>query len=250
MERTQKAVRDLTIPQRTLGMASTPGKAHELPRDHFTSLHNLAKHTTYLRENCDSALATLQGLRSHHTALIGNNPEPAQEFTRQALEYRKTLLQSTQRRLASLDKRMVNIIQLSFHLVTQGDSRIMQSENQSMKTIAVMTLIFMPLSTTAGIFGTQFMKLDEYAPFHVRVSQDFWLLWIIAVPLTVIVVLIWRIWYNNARVRLIDELPPQAKEEREGGWGGRVIGKRRRHDVVHTDYEKVYDAGAAAAAST
>lgn len=205
--------------QQTLGLASTPGKAHELPPDHFTSLHNLAKHTTYLRENCDSALATLQGLRHHHTAVIGDQPEPAQEFTTQAFEYRKTLFQSTQRRLASLDKRMANIIQLSFHLVTQGDSRIMQSENQSMKTIAVMTLIFMPLSAIAGIFGTQFMKLDEDAPFHIRVSQDFWLMWLIVVPLTVTVIVIWRAWCYYARGRLFPELPPRGKgEHRWLGW--------------------------------
>jgi len=217
-------------------MATTPGKAKDLPRDHFTGLHNLAKHTTYLRENCDSALATLQGLRHHHTEVIGDHPEPAQEFTRQALEYRKTLFQSTQRRLASLDKRMANIIQLSFHLVTQGDSRTMQSENQSMKTIAVMTLIFMPLGTVAGIFGTQFMKLDGEAPFHMRVSQDFWLLWITAVPLTFIVIGIWRVWYWDARGRLVDELPPRGKGERGWlGWKTVILGRRRKNDVRRTD---------------
>ncbi|KAF1923809.1 uncharacterized protein M421DRAFT_74461 [Didymella exigua CBS 183.55] len=206
------------IETKTLKLATTPGKVDQLPRDHFTGLHNLAKHVTYLRENCDSALATLSGLRHHHSAAIGDRPEPAQEFTRQALEYRKTLFQSTQRRLASLDKRMANVIQLSFHLVTVGDSRIMMSENQSMKTIAVMTLIFMPLSTVAGIFGTQFMKLDEEEPWHIRVSQDFWLLWVIAMPLTVLVVIIWRVWYYDARGRLIGELPPRGKDER--GWLG------------------------------
>jgi Mg2+ and Co2+ transporter CorA len=246
LKQTFKCKAILTVYQQTLGMASTPGKAHELPRDHFTGLHNLAKHTTYLRENCDSALATLQGLRQHHASVIGDHPEPAQQFTRQALEYRKTLFQSTQRRLGSLDKRMSNIIQLSFNLVTQGDSRLMQSENQSMKTIAVMTLIFMPLGTIAGIFGTQFMKLDEDAPFHIRVSQDFWLMWIIAVPLTFIVVGIWRVWYHDARGRLIDDIPQRAKGER--GWlGWKTMMRSRKRNVMRTDYEKAYDAGAAIA---
>lgn len=117
-----------------------------------------------------------------------------------------------------------------------------------MKTIAVMTLIFMPLGTTAGIFGTQFMKLDEYAPFHLRVSQDFWLLWIIAVPLTGIVVWIWRKYYLNVKKQLINEVP-ERERERARSWGGILTGKRRRHDFVHTDYEKVYDAGVAASTS-
>lgn len=116
----------------------------ELLNDHFTGIHNLAKHTIYLRENCESALATLDNLRDHHKAEIGNRPSSSQEHTHQALKYRKTLFQSTQRRLASLDARMTNVIQLSFNIVTQCDSLVMQSENQSMSTIAVMTLVFMP----------------------------------------------------------------------------------------------------------
>lgn len=131
-------------------MASKPGKAtKELQSDHFTGLHNLAKHTIYLRENCEAALATLDDLREHHKQALGDTPNASQQATRQSLKYRKTLFQSTQRRLASLDARMANIIQLSFHIVTQGDSRLMQSENQSMKTIAVMTLVFMPLGTVS-----------------------------------------------------------------------------------------------------
>ncbi|KAH7392943.1 hypothetical protein BKA66DRAFT_547318 [Pyrenochaeta sp. MPI-SDFR-AT-0127] len=212
IDRTGWAISDVfgTVETQTLGMASTPGKAtKELMSDHFTGLHNLAKHTIYLRENCESALATLDALRDHHKGVIGDRPNPSQELTRQAFRYRKTLFQSTQRRLASLDARMANIIELSFHIVTQGDSRLMQSENQSMKTIAVMTLIFMPLSTVAGIFGTQFMKIQEDAPFRITVSRDFWLLWVIAVPLTVIVMVIWRVWYLDARGRLVDQLPPR-----------------------------------------
>ncbi|KAH9883066.1 hypothetical protein J1614_000434 [Plenodomus biglobosus] len=202
------------IETQTLAMASKPGKAtKDLPHDHFTGLHNLAKHTIFLRENCEAALATLDGLQDSHKVRNGSGPSHSQELTRQALQYRGTLLQSTQRRLASLDERMANIIQLSFHIVTQGDSRVMQSENQSMKTIAVMTLIFMPLSTIAGIFGTQFMKLQDEKPYHMTVSRDFWLLWVIAIPLMAIVWVIWRACYMDARGRLVDDLPQQTKGE-------------------------------------
>lgn len=89
-------------------------------------------------------MATLDDLKEHHKGVIGHQPSHFQEVTRQALKYQKTRFQSTQHRLASLDARMANIIQLSFNIVTQGDSRLMQSESQSMKTIAVMTLVFMP----------------------------------------------------------------------------------------------------------
>ena len=113
----------------------------------------------------------------------------------------------------------------------------MQTENQSMKTIAVMTLIFMPLSTVAGIFGTQFMELDEGPGHHITVSQDFWLLWLIAVPLTIIVIVFWRVWYADAKRRLNDEIPRNA--ERYMGWKtlrqtlhGSDDGKKGQYSVV------------------
>ncbi|KAI4604987.1 hypothetical protein J4E80_010818 [Alternaria sp. BMP 0032] len=164
--------------QQTLGIASRVGKAtEELPKDLFTGLHNLAKHAIYLHENCEAALATLNDLYTHHTALMGTNPDTLQRQTKEALKYRQTLFESTQRRLTSLNARISNIIGLSFNIVTQGDSKLMQSENQSMKTIAVMTLWFMPLGTVASIFGSQFMKLQDEWPHHITVSQDFWLMW-------------------------------------------------------------------------
>ncbi|KAI4620770.1 uncharacterized protein J4E87_007098 [Alternaria ethzedia] len=162
----------------TLGIASRVGKAtEELPKDLFTGLHNLAKHAIYLHENCEAALATLNDLYTHHTALMGTDPNTLQRQTKEALKYRQTLFESTQRRLTSLNARISNIIGLSFNIVTQGDSKLMQSENQSMKTIAVMTLWFMPLGTVASIFGSQFMKLQDEWPHHITVSQDFWLMW-------------------------------------------------------------------------
>src|SRR4051794_37483203 len=97
----------------------------------FTGLHNLAKHAIYLRENCESALATLESLRTHHLRLLGSDPSIWEISTQDALHYRKTMFQSTQRRLESLEKRMENILQLSFHLVTQTDSREMKSESKS-----------------------------------------------------------------------------------------------------------------------
>ncbi|KAF2855237.1 hypothetical protein T440DRAFT_486207 [Plenodomus tracheiphilus IPT5] len=212
--------------QQTLAMASNPGKAtRELLSDHFTIVHNLAKHNIYLRENCEAALATLEDLRETHQVKIGDCPSPSQRLTGQALRYRRTLFQSTQCRLASLDARMANVIQLSFHIVTQGDSLTMQSESRSMRLLAVITLIFMPLSTVAGIFGTQFMKLQDEKPYHITVSRDFWLLWVIVLPLTVIVFLVWRVWYMDAKVRLIGDMPQRANGE-FGYMGWKSFGKR------------------------
>lgn len=117
----------------------------------------------------------------------------------------------------------------------------MQSESQSMKTIAIMTLLFMPLSTVATVFGTQFMKLQEDGPFHITVSQDFWLLWVIAVPLTIIVMAFWRVSPDHSIVTLTGLISPISRygmlmrkgvlwtrslEIRNGTWDGRLCSKQ------------------------
>jgi len=135
---------------------------------------------------------------------------------------------------------MANIIHLSFHLVTVADNNLMHSENASMKSIAITTLVFLPLGTVASIFGTQFMKLDEAAPFHVRVSQDFWLLWVVALPLTAIVFVIWRVWFRDVRARFLRDLP--SPKEGKGGWLGWkttfLRGEGAGKNVIScTDYE-------------
>jgi Mg2+ and Co2+ transporter CorA len=108
---------------------------------------------------------------------------------------------------------MANILQLSFHLVTQRDS-------QSMKTIAVMTLLFMPLGTVAAIFGTQLIKLKDEKPYHMELSRDFWLIFAISMPLTIFVVVTWRLWYRDTKTKV--------KERSTGYW--RLGGFKERFD--------------------
>lgn len=216
-----------------LGKASTPVQAGK--NVNFTMLHYLMKHTIYIRETCDSALSTLECFLAYRDERIGiAPPTPLQRSTRNALRYQKTLLQSTQVRLLSLDKRMTNVLQLSFHLVTQRDSRLQQSEALSMKTIAVVTLLFMPLGTVAAIFGTQLISMGDGEAHRIVVSQDFWILWLVAVPVTVIVVVIWRVWYWDERAQLTDEvLVRESADSGYLGWdrfGGNVWGKTRHKE--------------------
>jgi hypothetical protein len=62
------------------------------------------------------------------------------------------------------------------------------------------------------------MQLQDEEPFHITVSQDFWLMWVIAVPVTVIVVIIWRVWYLDARGRLVDDIRRTNGEHGYMGW--------------------------------
>jgi len=153
----------------------------------FAGLHNVSKHITHLREGADAALHTLKRLLKHISHSTQNSTSVAAQQTLESLEHIETLFQSTKLRLHSLESRMANIINLSFHLVTQQDSK-------SMKTIAFLTLIFLPASTVASIFGSQFfnLSLDQNGVPHFIFSHWFWIMWVIVLPVTAILVAIWR----------------------------------------------------------
>lgn len=58
-----------------------------------------------------------------------------------------------------------------------------------MNTIAIMTLIFLPSSLVAAMFGSAFFDFDvaEDGAAAVRFSSLFWVFWVVSIPLTVLV---------------------------------------------------------------
>lgn len=74
-----------------------------------------------------------------------------------------------------------------------------------MKTIAIMTLVFLPASTVATIFGMQFFTLssdEEFPAPHFRAHSSIRIFWAIAVPLTVAVLIVWLAWYWYAQRKI------------------------------------------------
>lgn len=99
------------------------------------------------------------------------------------------------------------LIELSqaFNLITQHDNRIIQRDSTSMKTIAVMTLLFLPTTAIATIFGTQFFDFGESSDGSRRmhVSHWIWLFGFMSLLVTVFVCGVWayRDWRVKRRLR-------------------------------------------------
>lgn len=118
-----------------------------------------------------------------------------------SLLHRRSLLQSTRLRLTSLQKRIESATTLSFNLVTQQDSMLMIQDSSSMKIIAAITMIFLPTTGVATVVGSQLFlsSLDEGADgssiWRIQVSPLFAVLWWIAVPLTLVVIVLAYLWH-------------------------------------------------------
>jgi hypothetical protein len=114
----------------TLDRAKADGPVDENFIDFF-GMHNMSKDCIYMVEVADAAILTLDDMVSYL-----NRTSTASSRMITALTYRKSTFKSTQLRLRSLEKRMANVISLSFNLVTQQDSRVMQDDSSAMKVIA------------------------------------------------------------------------------------------------------------------
>ena len=156
----------------------------------------------------EAAEASIQMLEAMITRLLRNTPHSDLTLdAADALDYRKRSFQSTLLRLHSLEKRMSNVIQLSFNLVTQADSGVMKADSailktdsRAMKFIAFLTLAFLPATGVASIFSTPFFDIDWESPGSndraLRTTKSFWIFWAVVLPLTLIGLLLCFAWVN------------------------------------------------------
>lgn len=92
-----------------------------------------------------------------------------------------------------------------FNLVNQHDSQVnatiatesasiareARSDSSSMKTIAALTMVFLPGTYIAAIFG---MNLFNYSAGTIHVSAHWWLYVAITIPMTILTIGTWWAW--------------------------------------------------------
>lgn len=170
----------------------------------FATLHEIAKHGIYMSEAAAAVVLEMEMVIAHlrerpsNTWAASSSSNDLRSATISHFRYRKSAFQSTQLRLASLDKRIANVISLSFNLVTQRDSQVLKQDSNAMKAIAVLTLVFLPLTGIASLFSTPFFQVAES---HLWVSASIWIFWVITVCLTCSIVTIWVWWYRSMKER-------------------------------------------------
>ncbi|KAH1279528.1 hypothetical protein KXX33_003234 [Aspergillus fumigatus] len=165
------------------------------PELNFPNLHDIARHIFHANETLAVATHTLQSLideqarfRAEHPALTGEN-KGSWIHTAQRAHFVAKQLHSLLTRSQSLSERLRNEINLAFNLVSQKDGAMM-------KTVAIVSMVYLPGTFISGLFGTNFFDLsnDGGAKSWIM-SGNFWLYWVITVPLTLATVLVWASWH-------------------------------------------------------
>jgi Mg2+ and Co2+ transporter CorA len=191
-------------------MTSSRNREKPEASEAFIGLHNLAKHTIHLFEALDSMLFLTDDLASRvastdrsasatrqdsigASATMRSTLEPGAAQIRQqlldGLLYRRSLFRSTRLRLSSLEKRVSNSINLGSNLLAQQDSAVMIKQANSMMVIAVITVLLLPITAVAAVLGSDlFVSEFSGGDWSVMSTPLFPMMWYIAVPLTVVVV--------------------------------------------------------------
>ena len=129
-------------------------------------MYNIAKHVIHLKESSSAAyLAACEVSEAHRHLMVQLDKTRTVEGVQALIKHKLTLLDACKLQVQSLDSRAQNMTNLvrsyeffvgrlfltmqlqAFNTVNQQDSQTMMSNSQSMKVIAVVTMMFLPAAT-------------------------------------------------------------------------------------------------------
>lgn len=84
-----------------------------------------------------------------------------------------------------------------YSLIAQSDTRLQYklarealSDNKAMKTLSILTILFLPGAFVATLFGTNMFKF--------RPGQEVWIYFVVVVPVTFLLMTGWVLWLKNS----------------------------------------------------
>ncbi|KAL8727233.1 MAG: hypothetical protein Q9166_006197 [cf. Caloplaca sp. 2 TL-2023] len=215
--------------------------ANEL-NDLLKDLHVCEGLLAFFERTVQFQVGWIEWLQSQHSVLnqlrfgareISNLPplhRPAEEGVASSLGLCASLSRESFEQVRTLRNRIR--IQLSVskvaNLIAQNDSRTNISiadasrriafetrrDSDAMKTIAALTMVFLPATFVATLFGMVFFTVDSDSGSHFRVNPLWWIYLVVTIPLTLLTVGVWRGWLSMVRrLRIQDEESLGLKEK-------------------------------------
>lgn len=216
---------------RTLGSTAANTSSPIVVDFDLHQMHTSAKNAVFMLEALDAAIRLSDAaLSDHEAAQRGTSANDSRVWlsTHHLLRHRHELFHSLKLRTVSCQARIKNTVDLvcnsssidlshhrvpplsahlihmqgaltgvstwltkqAFHINIAHDSRVNLRNSRSVRLISIVGLIFIPFGAITAIFGTQFFNSSGDG--HVSLSSDFWILWVIAIPVTVVSLAVWR----------------------------------------------------------
>ncbi|PLB54124.1 hypothetical protein P170DRAFT_504932 [Aspergillus steynii IBT 23096] len=195
------------------------------PPPDFPHLHDIGRHIFHSTETLEIAENTVKNLVDEQARWRDEFPESRQKgrgvylHTQQRLYSLSKQLHSLKTRSRSLTERLHNEINLAFNIVSQRYGRDAQSDSAMMKTVGVVSLVYLPGTFVSGLFGTNFFDFAPGDDSDWKTASTFWMYWAVTIPLTLVTVVIWALWHWRALLRVWWEgrRRGRGRKEKEGG---------------------------------
>ncbi|KAL2857328.1 hypothetical protein BJY01DRAFT_137785 [Aspergillus pseudoustus] len=174
---------------------------HKPKEKNFPLLHDIARHLFHYNETIEVAEHTLKALteeqahwRREDAVTVQRNIDTCIK-TFQDIKREEKRAHSLKTRSKSLNDRHQNEINLAFNLVSQGFGRDARTDSNMMKTVAVVSMVYLPGTFVSGLFGTNFFSFQADPPNTWITSDKFWIYWLVTIPLTLLTMFVWAIWH-------------------------------------------------------
>ncbi|KAK4132809.1 hypothetical protein BT67DRAFT_450775 [Trichocladium antarcticum] len=159
----------------------------------FSPMHEISRHAIHTAEILEAATNTLNEMQRCRAVIYERLPDdPGETHKGQAKDYAQfqiTLLRSLKLRSDSNQERLRNEVNLAFNNLARQD-------NSVMKSIALLTMIFLPATFISAIFSTTFFNYADDGSW--QISDKLWIYWATTVPGTIVIVILWRIWLAHS----------------------------------------------------
>ncbi|KAF7589806.1 hypothetical protein BBP40_003615 [Aspergillus hancockii] len=178
----------------------------------FTLLHDMARHISHNKEILDVAADTMESIIYEQAMLDEQHPRLSDrvpwhvKVVHQQLYLTSKGLRATKFRCISLSERLQNEINLRNNEASVQMAKSAMVDNTMMKTVAIVSLVYLPGTFVSGIFGMNFFNFDaqgETGAVTWSLSDNFWLYWLVTIPLTLSTMAIWVLWFNRDLVARI-----------------------------------------------
>ncbi|KAK4231145.1 hypothetical protein QBC38DRAFT_451522 [Podospora fimiseda] len=194
----------------------------------FGAIHEISRHAIHSSEVLEAGVDTLKELHRCQIAVHNKIADELKEtYTQQAREYTEfqiTLLKNLKLRADSNRERLKNEINLAYNNITRQDNTVL-------KSIALLTMIFLPATFISSFFSTTFFSYGETRD-DWQVSDDQWVYWATTIPATLFIILCWWIWLTWADKILNFFTLIQ-------NWVESLFQKQKQHEVEHQTFNTI-----------
>ncbi|OCL13491.1 hypothetical protein AOQ84DRAFT_283021, partial [Glonium stellatum] len=171
----------------------------------FSKMHEISRHAVHVSEVLSVTVETLQRMEEQQK-IIHNDLSPPldktdREQAQQYMSFQIQMVKSLSLRSNSNLERLKSEVALAYNIIAQNDSGVMRS-------LGILTMTFLPATFISAFFSTTFFQFNEDGW---KASEKIWVYWVVTIPSTLLVLLIWRRW---SRVSNLNPFTSESRSKR------------------------------------